>query len=184
VIVNEFSMITTRVYIGTSLDGFIARKDGSFDWLSKFADGDAVGAYENFMAGIDVIVIGRHTFETVLDFPAWPYERPVVVLSHTIREVPQRLLENVSLVRLEPKDLLSELFEKGFRSAYIDGGNVIQSFLADDLVDELIIARVPVVLGDGIPLFGYLSHDLEFEHRRTATFSSGLIRSYYTRPRD
>ena len=176
-------MITTHVYVGASLDGFIARRNGSFDWLSQFADQDAVDAYKSFMAGIDVIVIGRGTFETVLDFPAWPYERPVVVLSRTMREVPQNLAENVSLARLGPKELLSELSEKGFRSAYIDGGKVIQSFLADDLIDELMIARVPVLLGDGIPLFGYLSHDLEFKHQRTATFSNGLIRSYYTRQR-
>ena len=177
-------MITTHVYVGASLDGFIARRNGSFDWLSQFADQDAVDAYKSFMDGIDVIVIGRGTFETVLDFPAWPYERPVVVLSRTMREVPQNLAENVSLARLGPKELLSELSEKEFRSAYIDGGKVIQSFLADDLIDELIIARVPVLLGDGIPLFGYLSHDLEFKHQRTATFSNGLIRSYYTRQTD
>ena len=177
-------MITTNVYIGTSLDGFIARKNGSFDWLSDFGDQDALDAYKSFMADIDVIVIGRHTFETVLKFPFWPYERPVVVLTKSLSEVPTKAnVKDVSLTRLGPKELLLELSEKGFRSAYIDGGKVIQSFLADDLVDELIIARVPTLLGDGIPLFGKLNQDLRFKHRRTTSFSNGLVRSYYTRQR-
>ena len=93
-------MITTHVYIGASLDGFIARKNGSFDWLSKFADQEAVDAYKTFITDIDVIVIGRHTFETVLGFPTWPYERPVIVLSHSLTEIPQGIAKNVSLKNL------------------------------------------------------------------------------------
>ncbi|HEY2867432.1 MAG TPA: dihydrofolate reductase family protein [Pyrinomonadaceae bacterium] len=174
-------MITTHVYIGTSLDGFIARKNGSFDWLSKFADAQAIDAYEKFMAGIDVIVLGRGTFETVSGFPDWPYERPAVVLSRTLAKVPPRLGNKVSLSTHKPQEVLADLSEKGHRSVYVDGGKIIQSFLAEDLIDELTIARVPVLLGDGIPLFGFLSGDRYFEHRHTATYPNGLIRSYYTR---
>jgi dihydrofolate reductase len=176
-------MITTHVYVGTSLDGFIARRNGNFDWLSKFADADAVNAYEEFMAGIDVIVLGRGTFEIVLGFPEWPYDKPVVVLTRSLNEVPDKLGHKVSLSTRGPRELLAELSEKGCRSVYVDGGKVIQSFLVDDLIDELIVARVPVIIGDGVPLFGYLDGDLDFEHQRTATFSNGLIRSYYTRKR-
>jgi dihydrofolate reductase len=175
-------MITTHVYVGTSLDGFIAREDGDFDWLSKFADQAAVESYKEFIAGIDVIVIGRGTFETILGFPDWPYDRPAIVVSRSLREIPPNLAGNVTLSSLQPRELLNELGEAGFRSAYIDGGKLIQSFLADDLIDELIIARVPVLIGNGIPLFGFLSRDLEFEHRRTVTFPNGLVRSYYMRP--
>jgi len=175
-------MITTRVYIGTSLDGFIARKDGSFDWLSKYADQDAVDAYKEFIAGIDVIVIGRGTFETVMSFPDWPYHLPVVVLSKSMREIPLELEEKVSLSDLVPTQLLKELSKAGYRSAYIDGGKVIQSFLSEDLIDELIIARVPALLGGGIPLFGLLERDLEFEHQKTSPYPNGLVRSYYKRP--
>ena len=175
-------MITTHVYIGASLDGFIARRDGSFDWLSKYADRDAVEAYKEFVAAIDVMVIGRGTFETVMGFPKWPYDRPVVVLSRSLTEIPPELEEKVSISDRMPKELLKELTEVGYGSAYVDGGKVIQSFLADDLIDELIVARVPVLIGDGIPLFGYLGDDLEFEHQRTASFPNGLVRSYYKRP--
>jgi dihydrofolate reductase len=176
-------MIITHVYVGTSLDGFIARKDGSFDWLSRFADADAVDAYKTFMAGIDVIVLGRRTFESVLGFPEWPYERPVIVLSRSFGKAPHELQEKVSFSTLGPRDLLEELFERGYRSVYVDGGKVIQSFLAEDLIDELIIARAPILIGDGVPLFGYLSGDLDFQHEHTAAYSNGLIRSYYIRQR-
>lgn len=176
-------VISTHVYIGTSLDGFIARKNGNLDWLSKYGDAEAVDAYNEFIAGIDVIVIGRGTFETVLGFPEWPYDRPVVVLSRSINKVPPELKEKVSLAANGPKELLDDLSEKGFRSAYVDGGKVIQSFLAEDLIDYLTIARVPVLIGSGISLFGYLDRDIEFEHVRTLTYANGLIRSHYTRQR-
>lgn len=176
-------MITTHVYIGTSLDGFIARKDGSFDWLSPFADHEAVEAYKEFIAGIDLIIIGRGTFETVMSFPVWPYDLPAVVLSRSMETIAPGIKENVSISRLEPKQLLTELSEAGIRSVYVDGGKVIQSFLSEDLIDELVIARVPVLIGDGIPLFGYLDSDLKFEHKRTVSFPNGLIRSYYKRTR-
>lgn len=176
-------VISTHVYIGPSLDGFIARKDGTLDWLTKYGDANAVDAYSEFIAGIDVLVIGRGTFETVLGFPEWPYDRPVVVLSRSINEVPNELRDKVSLSTNRPRELLDDLSEKGFRSAYVDGGKVIQSFLAEDLIDDLTIARVPVLIGSGISLFGYLERDIEFEHVRTLTYANGLIRSHYTRHR-
>jgi dihydrofolate reductase len=176
-------MITTHVYIGSSLDGYIARKDGSFDWLVPFGDEDAVEAYKEFIAGIDLLIIGRGTYETVLGFPAWPYDLPVVVLSRTLETSPPGIKENVSISGLEPKQLLRKLDEEGIRSVYVDGGKVIQSFLAEDLIDELIIAHVPVLIGDGIPLFGRIDRDLKFEHKRTASFPNGLVRSYYKRIR-
>lgn len=172
---------STHVYIGTSLDGFIARPDGDFAWLSKFADDEAIAAYNEFMAGIDVIVIGRGTFETVLAFPAWPYDKPVFVLSSSIKEVPERLLDKASILSLKPEQMLSHLGEMGFANAYIDGGKVIQSFLAGDLIDELIISKVPVLIGSGIPLFGFLDGDIHYNHVRTTICSNGLIRSYYNK---
>src|SRR5947209_10896899 len=129
-------MITTHVYIGVSLDGFIARKDGSFDWLSKYADQEAVDAYKAFISGIDVMVIGRGTFETVISFPDWPYDLPVVVLSRSLKEIPPKLVKKASVSRREPQELLKELNGAGYRSVYVDGGKVIQSFLAEDLIDE------------------------------------------------
>ena len=172
-------MTSAHVYVGTSLDGFIARTDGSIDWLIGFADDEAVDAYNEFMAMIDVIVIGRGTFDTVLDFPLWPYNKPVFVLSHTLREMPERLREKAEVLCLEPSETLRHLAEKGYKGAYIDGGKVIQSFLAKGLVDTLTIAKVPVLIGSGRPLFGLQDGDLTFEHVRTTVASNGLVRSYY-----
>jgi len=173
----------TMVYIGTSLDGFIARKDGNIDWLTQFADKDAIHAYEEFMSRIDVIVIGKGTFEKVLGFPSWPYEKEVFVLSTSIKEVPDIVREKVTVLSMEPGELLSFLSGKGFSNIYIDGGKVIQGFLKKDLIDELIISKAPILIGSGIALFGYLDIDLLFKHIRTEAYSNGLVRSYYERKR-
>jgi dihydrofolate reductase len=177
-------MTSANVYIGTSLDGFIARADGKIEWLMKFADADAIESYNEFMTDIDVIVIGRGTFETVLGFPSWPYDKPVVVLSSSVKELPDNLRAKATLSSLDPSELLKSLSAEGFNAAYIDGGQVIQSFLAADLIDSLIIATVPVLIGGGIPLFGSLDTDINFEHVRTSTYPNGLVRSYYKRKRD
>jgi len=171
------------VFIGTSLDGFIARKNGDIEWLVQYANNEAVNAYEKFMSRIDAIVIGRGTFEKVLSFPSWPYEKKVFVLSTSIKEVPAALKEKVTILSMKPVELLSYLSSKGFSSIYIDGGQVIQDFLKEDLIDELIITRVPELIGTGIPLFGYLDKDLQFEHISTNIYSDGLVKSQYKRKR-
>ena len=171
------------VFIGTSLDGFIARKNGDIDWLVHYANKEAVQAYKKFMSRIDAIVIGRGTFEKVLSFPSWPYEKKVFVLSTSIKEVPTALKEKVTILSMKPAELLTYLSGQRFSSIYVDGGKVIQDFLKEDLIDELIISKAPVLLGSGIPLFGYLDTDLQFIHSRTETGSNGLVRSYYERKR-
>jgi dihydrofolate reductase len=169
----------TTVYIGTSLDGFIARKNGDIDWLTQFANDEAIHAYEEFISRIDAIVIGRGTFEKVLTFPSWPYDRKVFVLSNSIKQVPDELKEKVTLLSTGPFKLLIYLSGLGFSGIYIDGGRVIQDFLKEDLVDELIISKVPILIGNGIPLFGQLNTDLKFKHIQTQVQSNGLVRSYY-----
>jgi dihydrofolate reductase len=173
----------TSVYIGTSLDGFIAKTDGNIDWLTQYANDDAIRAYEEFMNGIDAIVIGRGTFEKILTFPSWPYEKKAFVLSTSLKQLPDTLKDNATLLSMKPKELLSYLSGMGFSSIYVDGGKVIQAFLKEDVIDDLIISKVPVLIGNGIPLFGFLSADLNFKHMRTETQSNGLVRSYYKRER-
>jgi len=171
----------TIVFVGTSLDGFIARADGEFDWLSAFANDEAIRAYEELINRIDAIVIGRGTFEKVLSFPTWPYEKQVFVLSTSMTEAPESVKNKVTILSMDPGALLSYLSSIGYSTIYIDGGKVIQAFLKEDLVDELIISKAPIIIGSGIPLFGYLDHDLEFEHVGTDVCSNGLVRSYYER---
>ena len=173
----------TSVYIGTSLDGFIARKDGDIEWLTRFGDDEAIKAYEEFIRRIDAIVIGRGTFEKILTFPSWPYETKAFVLSNSIKELPAMAKQKAALISMKPKKVLEHLFAEGFSNIYIDGGKVIQSFLKEDLIDELIISKVPVLIGDGIPLFGHLNSDLQFDHINTQVQLNGLVRSYYERHR-
>ena len=173
----------TTVYVGTSLDGFIARKDGDIDWLVKFQNKEVHDSYQKFINKIDAIVTGRGTYEKVLSFPVWPYDKKVFVLSTTLKQIPGKLKEKVILLSMKPKELLNHLSGEGFSNIYIDGGKVIQSFLKEDLIDELIITRVPVLIGTGIPLFGWLDNDLQFEHLKTDIYSDGLVKSCYQRER-
>jgi dihydrofolate reductase len=135
------------------------------------------------MSRVDAIVIGSGTFEKVLSFPSWPYEKKVFVLSTSIKEIPDLFKEKVTVLSMKPAALLDYLSANGFSCIYIDGGNVIQSFLKEDLIDELIISKAPVLIGNGIPLFGYLGIDLSFTHIRTEAGTNGLVRSYYERKR-
>lgn len=171
--------MNTLVYIGTSLDGFIARKDGDIDWLTQYGNNEAIEAYNQFMSRVDAIVIGRGTFEKVLSFPSWPYEKKVFVLSASIKQAPDNLQDKVSVLSMKPKELLAYLEGKGFAGIYIDGGKVIQEFLKEGLINELIISTAPILIGSGIPLFGSLTSDLQFKHIRTEIQSNGLVRSYY-----
>jgi dihydrofolate reductase len=173
----------TTVYVGTSLDGFIARKDGDIDWLVKYQNKEVHDSYNEFINRIDAMVIGRGTFEKVLGFPEWPYEKKVFVLSTSLKQIPGTLNEKAILVAMKPAELMNYLSDKGFSNIYIDGGKVIQSFLREDLIDELIITKVPELIGTGIPLFGYLDNDLRFEHIKTNIYSDGLVKSQYKRKR-
>ena len=165
------------VYIGTSLDGFIARKDGNIDWLVQFANDEAIDAYKEFIKRVDAIVIGRGTFDKVLSFPSWPYDKPVFVLTTSMSKVPDTLTGKATILSMKPDELINYLSNKGISSIYVDGGKVIQDFLTENLVNELIVSKAPILLGSGIPLFGYLDHDIPFKHIRTLVQSNGLVRS-------
>lgn len=174
----------TTVYIATSLDGFIARKDGNIDWLTNIENptNEDYG-YAEFMSRIDALLMGRGTFEKVLSFHSWPYEKTVFVLSTTLKKVPRKLKGKVKLLKLSPKDALNYLSKEGYSSVYVDGGKTIQSFLREDLIDELILTKIPVLLGSGIPLFAHLDHDLDFQHIETNSYPNGLVKSHYKRNR-
>lgn len=173
----------TTVYVGTSLDGFIARKDGDIEWLVKYQNHEVGESYAEFIKDIDAIVIGRGTYGKVLTFPDWPYEKKVFVLSNSLTQLPAALEGKATLLAMKPKEVLEHLAAQGFSHAYIDGGKVIQSFLREDCIDELIITKVPELIGNGIPLFDHLDNDLHFKHTRTDVYSNGLVKSRYERVR-
>jgi dihydrofolate reductase len=166
------------VFVGTSLDGFIARSNGSFDFLP--AGGGEPHGYDEFIATVDALVIGRNTFETVLSLPTWPYgKKRVVVLSR--RPVDFSGLREGVVEQMEgsPAEIVAKLAASGAHHLYVDGGITIQRFLRAGLVQRLTITRVPVLIGDGIPLFGALPHDLRLRHVSTQQYPSGLVKSEY-----
>jgi dihydrofolate reductase len=166
------------VFVGTSVDGFIARRSGAFDFLPE--GGGEPHGYTEFIASVDAIVIGRKTFETVLALDAWPYgKKRVVVLSS--RQVDFSAVRGgvVEHMAGTPAEIVSQLAATGARHLYIDGGVTIQGFLRAGVIERLIITRVPVLIGDGIPLFGTLPHDVRLEHISTRHYPSGLVQSEY-----
>ncbi len=173
-------MTTGHVFIATSLDGFIARRSGEIDWLMK-QPGDEDHGYDAFMKSVDGLVMGRGSYEKVLTFEAWPYTKPVVVMSRTLDgdDVPSALRNKVRLTRLDPSEVMTMLREEGWNRAYVDGGRVVQSFLREGLIADLALTRVPILIGDGLPLFGALDRDIDLEHLDTRTFPSGLVTSRY-----
>ena len=169
--------MTASVFIATSVDGFIARLNGSIDWLPD--DGEPHG-YPEFMATIDAIVMGRHTFETVLSFDAWPFaQTPVIVLTTRPSEVHPPNGAVCDAMAGTPLQIVTTLAERGLTRLYIDGGLTVQRFLEAGLIQRIIITRVPVLLGSGIPLFGPVSRDIHLEHVATRAYPSGLVQSEY-----
>ena len=174
----EESTVTASVFIATSVDGFIARSDGSLDWLPE--GGGEPHGYDEFMAGIDAIVIGRKTFETVLAFEAWPYgDKRVVVLSSRPVDLSAVAGGVVEQMGGDPTEIAARLSLDGANHLYIDGGITIGRFLDAGLIGRLIVTRVPVLIGDGIALFGARLHDVRLRHVATRHFPSGLVQSEY-----
>lgn len=171
------------VFIATSLDGYIARPDGGIDWLNQanaaVPEGEDCG-FAGFMATVDVLVMGRNTFEQVLGFGEWPYGATrVVVLSRKGVEIPVELADRVSTSAEEPAQLVARLAAEGARNFYIDGGKTIQAFLVAGLINELTITTIPVLLGEGVPLFGPLESDVDLTHVATNAYPFGFVQSRY-----
>jgi dihydrofolate reductase len=170
--------MVVSVFIGTSVDGFIARPNGDFDFLP--VDGGEPHGYDEFIATVDALVIGRKTFETVLAFPNWPYgSKRVVVLSSQPLNFSAVRGGVVEQMAGSPSEIVAKLEASGTRHVYLDGGITIQGFLRSGLVQRLIITRVPVLIGEGIPLFGSLPHDVRLRHVATQQYASGLVKSEY-----
>lgn len=170
--------MTVSVFVGASVDGFIARLNHDLDWLPE--GGGEPHGYEEFLAGIDALVIGRKTFKKVLTFEPWPYgTKRVVVLSGQPLRLPSSIGSAVEQMAGSPAEIVARLAARGATNLYVDGGITIQRFLRAGLVDRLIITRVPVLIGEGIPLFSTLPHDLRLHHVATRSFPSGLVQSEY-----
>ncbi|WP_376795470.1 dihydrofolate reductase family protein [Thermogemmatispora sp.] len=149
--------IKCSVYCGASLDGFIAGHGGDIEWLHRpeYDDAGMTGlTYDRFIASVDAIIMGRHTFEKLLTFNAWPYKVPVIVLSTSLKDLPEHVRGKARLMVGSPEEIVRQLASEGHRHLYVDGGITIQRFLRARLIHEITITYLPVLLGEGIPLFG------------------------------
>ncbi|HET8646331.1 MAG TPA: dihydrofolate reductase family protein [Vicinamibacteria bacterium] len=171
--------MTATVFVGTSLDGFIARRDGRFDFLPTEVEPHG---FDEFLASVDAIVMGRNTFETVMGMEGWFYGRKrLIVLSSRPLDLAAARERGgvVEQMSGEPADIAAALAASGAHHLYVDGGDTIHRFLRAGLIHRFIITRVPVLIGEGIPLFGSLAHDVRLEHVATRAFPSGLVQSEY-----
>lgn len=174
-------MISAHVFIAISLDGFIARADGDIGWLLQRDDPTEDHGYSDFIADKDMIVMGRGSYEKVVTFDKWPYDRPILVLSKQLAGtlVPEALKGKVRFANLAPKDALEELTRQNVHRVYVDGGQLVQSFLRDGLINDMVITTVPVLIGSGRPLFGPLPQDIDLALVSCRSFPSGLVQSTY-----
>ena len=170
--------MTASVFIGISVDGFIARPNGELDFLPE--GGGEPHGYNEFIASVDAIVIGRATFEKVLTLGPWHYgSKRVVILSSRPVDLSAVRRGVVEQMGGPPAEIVSKLAASGARHLYVDGGITIQRFLRAGLIQRLIITRVPVLIGEGIPLFGSLPQDIPLRHVTTRHYPSGLVQSEY-----
>ncbi|SOY57767.1 dihydrofolate reductase family protein [Cupriavidus taiwanensis] len=174
-------MITAHVFIATSLDGFIARPDGDIGWLLERDDPAEDHGYTDFIADKDAIVMGRGSYEKVVTMGDWPYDRPVLVLSRQLAgtPVPDILRGKVRFSDATPQDALAQLEAEGVRRVYVDGGQVVQSFLREGWIADMVVTTVPVLIGAGRPLFGALPRDVSLKLESSRHFPSGLVQSAY-----
>ncbi|MBK1790794.1 dihydrofolate reductase family protein [Persicirhabdus sediminis] len=171
------------VYIATSLDGYIADKEGKLDWLHSIPNPELDDfGFAAFMQRIDAIIMGRTTFETVCSFACeWPYPVPVYVLSHSLKEIPAGYRDKAQLLAGTPSQIIAAAANNGHHQLYIDGGKTVQNFLQQGLIDELIITTIPVLLGGGTPLFSPLDQQQNFQLEKSEVLLNAMVKNHYLR---
>jgi dihydrofolate reductase len=175
---------TCSVFCGVSLDGFIARPDDALDFLEGDDPApDADYGYDEFMAGMDAVVMGRRTFNVVEGFDTWRYPKPLFVLSSQPVDLTAVRARGAVVAHLsgEPHEVVGQLAARGLHQLYVDGGTTVQRFLRAGLVDRLIVTHVPVLIGQGIRLFGPLAHDIGWKLVRSRSFDNGMVQCEYQR---
>lgn len=174
-----------KVFIATSLDGYIADQGGGIDWLHSIPNPDHVDmGYGQFIAEIDALVMGRTTFDTVCGFDMdWPYKKPVFVLSNSMTQIPEKYKDKAEIVSGPLNEILEKIHNKGHNYLYIDGGKTIQSFLKEDLIDEMTLTIIPYLLGGGIPLFTELPKTLKFTCTDTKIYLGKVVQNRFVRKR-
>lgn len=171
------------VFIGASLDGYIADRNGGLNWLTAIPNPEQSDmGYTEFMAQVDALVMGRKTFETVCGFEGdWPYAKPIFIVSRTLDTIAEEYRDKAELVKGSLVQILEKIHNEGYHRLYIDGGVTIQNFLKEDLIDEITITTIPIVLGGGSALFSVLPKELEFTLVASKVFLDQLVQNHYIR---
>ena len=170
----------TVAYVATSLDGYIADSEGGVDWLNEIPNPEKSDyGFADFISGIDAILMGGNTFRVVQSFGLWPYDKIVYVLSNTISEVPSGYEDRIRLISGPIDTVLEQVRNEAGPNIYVDGGRVIQSCLAAARLSQLIVTTVPVLLGQGIPLFAPSDRRIRLRHTKTEVLGAGLVKSTY-----
>ncbi len=173
------------VYVGQSLDGYIAGPNGELDWLDEIdnPEKDDFG-YAAFMENIDALILGKKTFEKVMSFGMWPYKKPVFVASNSLASLPHSVDGKAFLIKGTPSEMAHMLNKNGFANLYIDGGSLIQSFLKEGLIDKVIVTTIPVLLGEGISLFGDLPKRVKLKFISSEVLINQLVKTQYEVQKD
>ncbi len=165
---------TGKVFIGMSVDGFIARLDGDIEWLTARGERSGDTGFDSFMATIDHLIMGRGTYEKVLESGFWAYDgKQILVLSGTLETDDARVRVVRSL------DEARSVLDASAQGVYIDGGQVVRSCMREGLVDEITLSRVPVLIGEGKPLFGALPSDVALRLVDNRTLGGGMTQTVY-----
>jgi dihydrofolate reductase len=165
-------------YVAASVDGFIATLEGGIEWLAPFEGREEDHGYSEFYASVDAVLVGGRTYEACLKFAEWPWPgKPCWVFSRQGREVKE---PGVILTDREPAEIVKELDKRGIKRAWLVGGGELAGAFRDaGLIDEYIISFVPVILGDGIPIFGYCSAREKLQLAGSKSFSTGIVQVHY-----
>lgn len=174
-------MTTGHIFMAMSLDGFVARENHGLDWLLKQKTEGEDHGHEAFMETVDGLVVGSGSFRTMLTFDTWPYDKPVIVLSRTLKpdDIPKELRGNVRIRDQSPNEIMETLSDEGWKRAYIDGGKIVQSFMRAGLIADMTVTLVPILIGAGKRMFGPLNADVDLQLLQSRSFPSGLITSKY-----
>jgi dihydrofolate reductase len=179
------------VFIATSADGYIATEDGGVEWLESAGKNDVdMGeqsdmGFGSYIADVDCMIMGRKCMEKISSFnltpEQWPYgDRRIIVLSNTVTVPPANLKDKVEMYSGDIPTLIDQLESEGFKHAYIDGGTTITSFINLKLINEMIITRAPVLLGEGRPLFGKTNKQINLENAQAKAYPNAFIQVQYT----
>ena len=169
------------VFIAASVDGLIARLDNSLDWLEnpRTRPGQDYG-YQQFIQSVDALLMGRSTFNVIRGLKDWLAPKlPTFILTHRPLRLPAGQFTHVERIQRSPAEVYRELESRGYQHIYVDGGQVISAFLSASQIDEMIITRIPILLGCGIPLFSALDHEIKLELLSAIDFSDGFTQNKF-----